>query len=131
VSKKGFDLLCELCEIYMTFEKLKQKWLNDKQKRINRAAELKTALLTRGEPIFKKYGIRKVVLFGSVADERSGRASDIDILVQPLSADKYWDFRRELEDEINATVDIYTDNDDHVFVKKILSRGETVYEIQS
>jgi predicted nucleotidyltransferase len=115
----------------MAYEKLKQKWLNDKQKRINRAAELKTALLTRGEPIFKKYGIRKVVLFGSVADERSGRASDIDILVQPLSADKYWDFRRELEDEINATVDIYTDSDDHVFVKKILSRGETVYEIQS
>ncbi len=113
----------------MSYEKLKQKWLNDKQERINRAAELKSTLLTRGAPIFKKYGISKVVLFGSVADERCDPTSDIDILVQPLPAARYWDFRREIEEEMNSTVDIYTDSDDPDFVKKILSRGEIVYEV--
>ncbi len=115
----------------MTFEKLKQKWIKDKKKRSATAAELKHLLLTRGEPIFKKYGIRKVVLFGSVADGYCDLTSDIDILVLPLSGNKYWDFRREIEDALDSAVDLYTTGDDPVFVKKILSRGKTVYEVQS
>ncbi|CAD7766639.1 MAG: hypothetical protein DNFNHJIP_00037 [Candidatus Argoarchaeum ethanivorans] len=113
----------------MTFEKLKQKWIKDKKRRRAAASEMKNRLLTRGEPIFKKYGINKVVIFGSVADGRCGLTSDIDILVQPLSGEKYWEFRREIEDAVNSTIDLYTIGDDPVFVKKILSRGETVYEV--
>jgi len=113
----------------MTFEKLKKKWVNDKQKRINRSADLKNSLVNKGKPIFRKYGIAKVILFGSVADGRCELSSDIDILVQPLPAEKYWNFRRELEDAINTAVDIYTTGDDPVFVDKIISRGEIVYEV--
>jgi len=115
----------------MTFEKLKQKWIKDKKRRRAMASELKHLLLTRGRPIFKKYGISKVVLFGSVADGYCDLSSDLDILVQPLSCEKYWDFRREIENAIDSTVDLYTTSDDPVFVKKIFSRGETVYEVQS
>jgi predicted nucleotidyltransferase len=115
----------------MSFGKLKQKWSKDKKARRATSADLKHLLLARGRPIFKKYGITKVVLFGSVADGRCDMTSDIDILVQPLPGKKYWNFRREIEDAMDSPVDLYTTGDDSTFVKKILSRGKTVYEVQS
>lgn len=80
-------------------------------------------------PVFQKYYISKVVLFGSSAENRSRPDSDIDLLVSPLSADNYWDFIRELENIVGLPVDVYTDADDELFVKKILERGEVIYEI--
>ncbi len=70
-----------------------------------------------------------MVLFGSAAENRSRTDSDIDLFVRPLKGDNYWDFIRELEDALDLPVDVYTDTDDEIFVKKILERGEVIYKI--
>jgi predicted nucleotidyltransferase len=86
-------------------------------------------LLERGIAVFKKFGIRKVIVFGSVAEGVCGEMSDIDILVMPLKNSQYWDFRYELEEAVDLRIDLYTDLDDPVLVEKITSRGETLYEV--
>lgn len=113
----------------MTFDKLKEKWDSQKRERESRSRQLKLSLIKKGTPLFKKYGIKKAVLFGSVKDERLTENSDIDILVMPLSAGQFWAFRHELEEALDFPVDLYTESDDHEFVEKILERGETVYEV--
>jgi predicted nucleotidyltransferase len=53
--------------------------------------------------------------------------SDIDIYVSQLPAKFYWQFRHELEEAVQLPIDLYTDSDDPVFIKKIISRGEKIY----
>jgi len=45
----------------------------------------------------------------------------VPIFGRPLLGDDYWDFIRELAGMVGITVDVYTDTDDEVFVKKIHS----------
>lgn len=86
-------------------------------------------LLQRGTKVFQKYGVRKAIVFGSVASGFSRETSDIDILVMPLENSRYWDFRHELEEAVELPIDLYTDSDDPDFVEKIKSRGEILYEL--
>jgi predicted nucleotidyltransferase len=86
-------------------------------------------IVKRGFAVFEKYGIDKVVVFGSVANGVCSEMSDIDILVLPLKNSQYWDFRHELEEAVDMPIDLYTDLDDRFLVEKIISRGETIYEI--
>jgi len=81
-----------------------------------------------GDAGLERYGVQKVVLFGSVAEGRCGPRSDVDLLVQPVSNEHYWGLRRDLEDALGVPLDLYTDRDDPEFVKKIVARGEVVYE---
>jgi len=113
----------------MDYAKLKKRWLSDKLERRKISEGLRSELILKGMPLFIKFGIKKVVLFGSVVDKRDGEASDIDILVMPLSNDQYWQCRYELEQVINYPVDLYTQDDDQKFVSKILTRGEIIYEV--
>ena len=113
----------------MNFEKLKHKWSKERELRITESTKRKDRLHDQGENVFKKYGVTKAVIFGSVADGKGGRDSDIDLFVQPLTSEKFWDFRRELENEVGFTIDLYTGQDDPKFVSKILSRGTVVYEL--
>ena len=112
----------------MKFYKLKQKWEKDRLARFKEAGQRKTSL-KKATPIFVKYNISRVVLFGSVAENRCTPESDIDLYVHPLHGKTYWEFRRELNETLGTPVDIYTDTDDIVFVKKILERGQVIYEI--
>lgn len=91
----------------------------------------KRLLVEKGEPLFRKYGIEKVYLFGSVVDQRCCQTSDLDILVFPLSGEKYWHLRHDLEKALEIPIDLYTDTDDALFVKKIISRGSLIYEAVS
>ena len=113
----------------MKFDKLKQKWERDRIRREEDSELRKKLLREKARPVFKKYHISKALLFGSAAENRSHPDSDIDLFVRPLPGDNYWDFIRELEDTLELPVDVYTDTDDEVFVKKILERGEVIYEI--
>ncbi len=113
----------------MSFEKLNERWLKEVKRRKAISVQRKERLVQKGEKTFKKYGINKAILFGSVADDRCNEFSDIDILVMPLANEQYWAFQHELEEEIGFSVDLYTDRDDSSFVQKIIARGETVYEI--
>ena len=42
---------------------------------------------------------------------------------------QYWDFRYELEEAVGLPIYLYTDLDDPIMVEKIISRGETLYEV--
>jgi predicted nucleotidyltransferase len=92
---------------------------------------LHSRLLNRGRTLFQKYGVRRVWLFGSVSQERALVDSDVDVLVSPLSAEDYWPLRRELEAAVGYPIDLYTQDDDAVFVRKVMRRGELIYDVQS
>jgi predicted nucleotidyltransferase len=111
----------------MTFEKLKSRWKRDALEQAERAQTFKRDLLKKATPIFKRYKIQQAYIFGSVAEGRCREKSDIDIYVSPLPAEDYWQFRHELEEAVQLPIDLYTDSDDPVFIKKIISRGEQIY----
>lgn len=111
------------------FTSLKQKWKKAKQDRHVRSGDVKKRLLEDGQDIFKEFKIKKVILFGSVRDNRMGAASDVDILVDPLAMDQFFNFQCRLEDKLNLTVDLHTMNEDRQFIEKILKRGEVIYEV--
>ena len=113
----------------MSFDKLKEKWAREREKRVALAGKIKERFLDRGITIFKKFGVQKVMLFGSVARGYCCERSDLDVLVISLPNEKYWDFRHELEEAVDIQLDIYTEGDDPIFIKKILSRGEVLYEL--
>ena len=100
------------------FTKLRAKWRQEQQTRIQRSTAIRRILSTRGVAVFEAFGLQKVVLFGSVLTHRSTPTSDIDLLVVPLSAVDYWKFHHELEQSLGYPVDIYTQEDDPVFVQK-------------
>lgn len=113
----------------MEFKKLKKKWENDRLRRQAEAEERKRILRIQGTAIFKKYHITKAVLFGSVIHQSCRTDSDIDLYVHPLTNRSFWDFRHDLEEATGYSIDLYTDSDDKTFIKKIHSRGETIYEV--
>ena len=113
----------------MGFEKLKKRRAVERESRKIRSERLESSLLERGLTVFKKFGIRRVIVFGSVADGVCDDMSDLDILVMPLKNSRYWDFRYELEEAVDLPIDLYTDLDDPIIVEKITSRGETLYEV--
>ena len=113
----------------MDYAKLKKRWLSNKLERREISEGLRSEVISKGMPLFIKFGIKKVVLFGSVVDRRARETSDIDILVLPLSSDQYWQCRHELEQAVNYPVDLYTQDDDQKFVSKVLTRGEVIYEV--
>lgn len=115
----------------ITYDTLRARWQADKTRRQERARAMKQAVLTKGPAVFEKFGIQTVVLFGSVQDGRSHAASDIDLLAMPLAARDYWRCRHELEEALDYPLDLYTQDDDPIFVRKILDRGETIYDVQS
>ena len=64
-------------------------------------------------PIFKKYGVRRARLFGSVATGAAGQGSDVDILISFLKPTDGWTYAglaRELEEALARPVDLVTEN---------------------
>jgi predicted nucleotidyltransferase len=111
------------------FNALHNKWKQMEQDRHIYSKEVKRRVIEDGKEIFKKYRIKKVVLFGSVLENRMSVTSDVDILVDPLSAEHFFTFQCILEDKLNLPVDLHTMNEDRKFVEKILERGEVIYEV--
>jgi uncharacterized protein len=112
-----------------SFDKLKQRWVDEAKRRSERADVAKRRLLQRGVPLFKKYDIGAAYLFGSVAAGRCTDRSDVDLYVSGLPNHRYWIFRHELEETVQLPIDLYSDSDDPRFVKKIVERGEKIYGV--
>jgi predicted nucleotidyltransferase len=110
------------------FEKLKQSWQKNKDLRISRADKIKTQLKHDCVTVYQSYGVKKVILFGSLLNSKFSEHSDVDIYVQPLENKNYWDFQHSLEDILNLNIDLHTNTDDPTFIKKIIDRGEVIYE---
>ena len=111
------------------YEKLKQRWALEKYEKRARSDRFKKQLLEKGIPVFKKYRVQTVYLFGSVAVGSSRQASDIDLYVSGLPDACYWDFRHDIEEAVQLPIDLYTEGDDPGFIKKIKARGEKIYGI--
>lgn len=62
-----------------------------------------------------KYGIKRLALFGSYADDKQVESSDIDILVEfseeSITFDNYMNLKFELEDQFQKTIDLVIFND--------------------
>jgi len=55
-------------------------------------------------------------------------ASDVDILVEGLRPEEYFSLRRFLEERLERDVDLHSDTEPAVFVKKARERGACAYE---
>ena len=113
------------------FPKVEERWREEQEERARHSSKLRRLLLERGVPVLRSYGVRQAWLFGSVADGKATPSSDIDILATPVTAEAFWSLRRELEDVLGCPLDLYTERDDAIFVRKVKERGEIVYEAQS
>jgi len=78
--------------------------------------------------IFKKYKLKRVYLFGSILNYRSHENSDIDLYVEKLETNQFWNLWRDLEESLDHPVDLYYQSDDPKFIRKIKNRGRLIYE---
>lgn len=110
------------------FSLLRQRWETERREAIRRSESIKLELVKKGVPILQRYGVQKAILFGSIAEGASRIDSDIDLLAMPLPAEKYWRCLFDLQQNLERRVDLYTETDDPVLVRKIFERGEILYE---
>ncbi len=86
----------------------------------------------------KKAGAKRIILFGSLAKDEIGPASDIDLLVVQETKKRFIERLRELYEIINPkyALDllVYTPSEFNemkeksIFVKQILREGKLLYE---
>ncbi|MGA1825489.1 MAG: nucleotidyltransferase family protein [bacterium] len=109
------------------FEKLQDRWIKNKKERV-RNSEKRRKSVNGLIPVFKKYNISLVYLFGSVAKNSCGSYSDIDLYVEQADGKLYWKILRDLQAASSYAIDLYTQADDIQFIRKIKQRGIKIYE---
>lgn len=72
--------------------------------------------------------IGRVTVFGSLVQGGFGAASDVDMLVEGLTAQEYWEVRREVVACAGREVDLYTETDDSDILDEIRRQGLVLYE---
>ena len=92
------------------------------------------------QPVFRKYAIRKALLFGSMATGRVSRRSDIDLILIQETAKPYFErfdgILRDLYQVLprrDLDVFIYTPEEmeriaHRNFIKRALHEGQIIYE---
>lgn len=95
---------------------------------ITNTSDVKDAIL----PIIKKYGVSRVILFGSMARGDATENSDYDFLISKgniRSLLQYMSFVGELEDVLNSHVDVITDtSSDDTIIRTAMQEGILLYE---
>lgn len=91
-------------------------------------AQRRRLLLEQLDPIFKKYALSRVFVFGSTLTNQCHANSDIDLYVEGIPPERYWDLWRELEECVQERVDLYCERDNATFTQKIRERGKVIYE---
>lgn len=112
-----------------TFEALRARWKQEREAAATRAAATRRKLMREGRAIFEQFHLKKVILFGSVLENSMHAGSDLDLLVDDLAPEVFFDFQCRLEEVLDISVDVHTMRDDPAFVAKIQRRGEVIYEI--
>jgi len=87
------------------------RWVEERSSRTGKAPEGDRAirlLRTAAPEIEKKFGVRKIGIFGSTARGEAGPASDIDVLVEleDPTFDRYMDLKFFLEDLFGRPCDL-------------------------
>jgi len=73
-----------------------------------------------------RYGVGRVLLFGSSADPRK-QANDIDLAVEGVAPERFFDFYGELLFSLSKPVDLIDLSNDTKFNKLIYREGVRVY----
>ena len=66
---------------------------------------------TRCTPLFKRYGVTRASIYGSVARGEAGPNSDVDMIVsleEPLGLFKFFEMQDALEEMLGCKVDLAT-----------------------
>ena len=107
---------------------------------MSRYVETSDQIAEYAGPVFRKYGVRKAILFGSFASGRQSRKSDVDLVLIQDTDKRYFDrfegILGELYDAIRGRdidVFIYTPNElekisHRKFIQRILREGRVIYE---
>lgn len=109
------------------FSKLKARWEREREERHAASERLSAQVRHVATPILQSYGATRAYLFGSIAQCRAGPESDVDLLVLGVSPTAYWDLRRDLEQALGRPLDLFTQDDDPVFVAKVMARSPVIY----
>lgn len=72
--------------------------------------------------------IKKIIIFGSYLNDRFNKNSDLDLYIEKITGEDFYNIKRILEDKLEIDVDIYTQTDSQEFIDKIKERGEILYE---
>jgi predicted nucleotidyltransferase len=63
--------------------------------------------------IRRRFGVRRLAIFGSVARDAAGETSDVDVLVEfegRAGFDRFMDLKFHLEDTLGSRIDLVTRN---------------------
>ena len=86
----------------------------------------------RIEPVAARYGVERVILFGSYARGEATSASDIDLRIDSGAIRGYFKlagFHRELEETLDMSVDVLTTGAlDEKFLGRIKEEEVVIYE---
>lgn len=77
----------------------------------------------------KKYGVRKLILFGSALEEPE-KAHDLDLACDGLEGWKIFEFGAMLEEELHTSVDIIPLSPATRFTRYIEKKGKVLYEVE-
>jgi len=104
-----------------------------RQKRIKEFKQEKKELIHKciSDLIFKFESISEVIIFGSFLSDNFNFDSDIDLYIENIPVEEYYNVRRKLKECIKLDVDLYTQTDNNKFIEKIKNRGEVLYERQN
>jgi predicted nucleotidyltransferase len=72
--------------------------------------------------------ITRLYAFGSIVSNQATEASEVDLLVEGITAVDYYPLRRFLAERLEREVDLHTDTEPRAFGEKIRARGRCVYE---
>lgn len=93
-----------------------------------RRERLRAALPAAVECLVGEFGVRRVVLFGSLARGEAGLASDVDLLVEGLKPERLFEAMAAVSRELGADVDLVPSEAAHPAVlERALAEGEVLH----
>jgi predicted nucleotidyltransferase len=90
-----------------------------------RRSEALASLRAHTSELARRFGVRDLTLFGSVARDEATPASDVDVLVTfdgPASFDRFMDLKFFLEELLSARVDLVTRAALHPRIRPVIDR---------
>lgn len=106
-------------------------FLRHRQMRKDRAvreAERRKGALKAVGPLLERYGAERAYAFGSIIDGACREESDIDLFVEGIEPEQFWDLWRDLETRTGESIDLYCTRDDPTLIRKIRERGWMFHE---
>ena len=116
----------------MNLIKIKENLINKEKKNNIRIENKRKMVLLQLNNIIpelcKAYkSIRYIILHGSIINNNFRENSDLDIFLQNIPVEVYWDVLRFLNRKIDIEVDLITQDDDPALITLVKKTGKTIY----